>query len=81
MSRSEVGEYTFKRKDIAVIMKARSSIQIDGEIISIDPLLMFQRLITAVRGLGSELDLDTAFYDELFTFPPDSKLYLVFNWT
>ena len=51
----------FKRKDIAVTMKARSSIQIDGEIISIAPLLMFQRLITAVRGLGSELDLEIAF--------------------
>ena len=63
-------DYTFKKKDTAITMKARSTVQIDGEIIAIDPLLMFQRLITAVRGLGSELDLETAFTYELYTFPP-----------
>ena len=60
----------FKRKDTAITVKARSTVQIDGEIIAVDPLLMFQRLITAVRGLGSELDLETAFAYELCTFPP-----------
>ena len=63
-------DYTFKKKDTAITMKARSTVQIDGEIIAVDPLLMFQRLITAVRGLGSELDLETAFTFELCTFPP-----------
>ena len=70
MSGSVVADYTFRRKENAVTMKARSTIQVDGEIISVDPLLMFQRLITAVRGLGSELDLETAFSYELCTFPP-----------
>ena len=55
---------------MAITMKARSTAQIDGEIIVIDHLLMFERLITAVRGLGSELDLETAFAYELCTFPP-----------
>ena len=63
-------DYTFKKKETAITMKARSTVQIDGEIIAVDPLLMFQRLITAVRGLGSELDLETAFTYELCTFPP-----------
>ena len=63
-------DYTFKKKDTAITMKARSTVQIDGEIIAVDPLLMFQHLITAVRGLGSELDLETAFTYELCTFPP-----------
>ena len=89
-------EYTFKKKDTAITLKARSTDQIDGEIIAIDPLLMFWCHITAVRGLESELDLETAFAYQLHTFPPgliendgllrgrqvsDSKLYVVFNWT
>ena len=61
---------TFKKKDTAITMKARSTVQIDGKIIAVDPLLMFQRLIIAVRGLGSEVDLETAFAYELCTFPP-----------
>ena len=70
MSGNPTKDYTFKKKDTAITMKARSTVQIDGEIIAVDPLLMFQRLITAVRGLGSELDLETAFTYELCTFPP-----------
>ena len=61
--------YTFKKKDTAITVKARSTVQIDGEIIPVDPLLIFQRLITAVRGLGLELDPGTAFAYELCTFP------------
>ncbi len=70
MSETPVGDYTLKKKDIAVTMKERSTIQVDGEIISVDPLLMFQCLITAARGLGSELDLETASSYELCSFPP-----------
>ena len=63
-------DYTFKKKDTAITMKARSTVQIDEEIIAVDPLLMFQHLVTAVRGLGSEVDLEIAFAYELRTFPP-----------
>ena len=63
-------EYTFKKKNTAITLKARSTDQIDGEIIAIDPLLMFWCHITAVRGLESELDLETAFAYQLHTFPP-----------
>ena len=63
-------DYTFKKKDMAVTMKAWSTVQIDGEIIAVDPLSMFQCLITAVRELGSKLDLETACAYELCTFPP-----------
>ena len=70
MTGKTVTDYTFKKKDTVVTMKARSTVQIDDEIIPVDPLLLFQRLITTVRGLGSDLDLETAFTYELCTFPP-----------
>ena len=70
MTGKTVTDYTFKKKDIIVTMKARSTVQIDDEIMPVDPLLLFQRLITTVRGLGSDLDLETAFTYELCTFPP-----------
>ena len=69
MCGNPITNYTFKKKDTPIAMKARSTVQIDGEIIPVDPLLVFQRLITAVRGLESELDLGTAFAYELCTFP------------
>ena len=70
MTRKAVTEYTFKKKDTVVTMKTRSIVKIDEEIITVDPLLLFQHLITTVRGLGSDLDLETAFKYELCTFPP-----------
>ena len=36
-------------------MKARSTVTIEGEVIPVDPLLMFQRLISTARGLGADL--------------------------
>ena len=63
-------DYTFKKKDTVRTMKARSTIQTDDDIIPVDPLLLSEHLITTVRGLGSDLDLETAFMYELCTFPP-----------
>ena len=63
-------DYTFKKKDTVRTMKARSTIQTDDDIIPVDPLLSSEHLITTVRGLGSDLDLETAFMYELCTFPP-----------
>ena len=97
MTGKTVTDYTFKKEDTAVTMKARSTVQIDGKIIPVDPLLLFQCLITTVRGLGSDLDLETAFTYELVYISSsacryrwivkkskqaaDSRFYMVFNWT
>ena len=65
-----VSSYTFKKKDRAVTMKSSSSVRVEGESIAVDPQLLFQRLIASVQGIGSDVDLETAFTYELCTFPP-----------
>ena len=40
-----VFEYSFVKKYMAVTMKARSSVEIDGEVVPIDNQLLFQRLL------------------------------------
>ena len=69
MKGKEVTEYSFKRKDQAVTIKAGSTVKIDGNVVPVDPQLLFQRLITTVQ-LGSEDDLDSAFSYELCTVLP-----------
>ena len=60
-----VSDYSFKRKDQAVTMNSKHSIKVGGEVIPIDPQLLFQRLTMA----GSS-DLEKALQHELCTFPP-----------
>ena len=69
-------EYSFKKKDEAVTLATKSSINIDGNKVNIDPQLLFQRLITAARSLT---DLSSAFKYELCSYPPalfDSSLMM-----
>ena len=42
-------EHTFSRKDQVVTLGTRSSINIDGEEVHVDPQLVFQRLITVAQ--------------------------------
>ena len=42
-------EHTFSRKDQVVTLDTRSSINIDGEEVHVDPQLIFQRLITVAQ--------------------------------
>ena len=39
--------YTFKRNAQAVTLGSKSSVRIDGEMVQIDPQLLFQRLVLA----------------------------------
>ena len=54
-------DYSFKKKDKAVTMKVRSTAELDGEVVHVDPQLLFQRLITTLVGGNSDTDLETAF--------------------
>ena len=63
----KVVDYTFKKKNQAVTMDTKSSVMISDEEVTIDPLLLFQRLVTA----GTRLDeLPNAFRYELCSYPP-----------
>ena len=45
MSNQLVFRFSFKRKDMVVLMKTKSSLSIEGEKIYVDSALLFQRLI------------------------------------
>ena len=62
-----VYDYSFKKKEKAMNMKVSSTVELDGEVVHVDPQLLFQRLITI--GGTSNTDLETAFSYELCTFP------------
>ena len=51
MTGVDIDKLIFKKKDRAVIIKPESSIKIDNEEIFVDPILLFQRLITSVQGV------------------------------
>ena len=50
-------------------MKSQSYIKNDYEEIFVDPMLLFQRLISSGQGIGCNVDVETAFSYELCTFP------------
>ena len=37
MCENPTKDYTFRKKDMAITMKGRSTVQMDGEIIAVDP--------------------------------------------
>ena len=47
----------------------RSTVELVGEVVHVDPQFLFQRLITTLVGGNSDTDLETAFSYELCTFP------------
>ena len=50
-----VSEHTFKRKDQVVTMGVKQSLTVNGESISVDPQLLFQRLVTAARDVTEDM--------------------------
>ncbi|KAK7111484.1 hypothetical protein V1264_011106 [Littorina saxatilis] len=68
---TSVKDFKFKRKNQAVTMDIQTSAKIEGEIIQVDPQLLFQRLVTAASVQPDEFDLPSSFEFEL-TSPPAS---------
>ena len=61
MTGVDIDNFMFKKKDQAVIMKSESSIKIDNEEIFVDAVPLFQWLIALVKGIGCDVDVETAF--------------------
>ena len=63
----KVQEYVFKRKDQAVALEVKDAVHTGAETVVIDPMLLFQRLVSAGTFKG-EL-LDEVFTHELCSYP------------
>ena len=63
----DVFSYSFSRTCMVTTMKTKSSIEIDGDRINVDPMLLFQRLVLLVK--KDENQLKDAFSHELSTLP------------
>ena len=61
--------YTFKKSNTAVTQGSKTSVSVDGEILIIDPLLMFQRLVTVLKD-AEDVEPQNVFTYELCTYPP-----------
>ena len=70
MAGQHIADFTFKKKDQEVLMSDSSSVKVDEEEITIDPQLLFQRLISVAKGSVQDDDLDTFFSFKLYTYPP-----------
>ena len=55
MEGENVLEYTFKKKDKVVTMNSKVSTKVNGESISVDPQLLFQRLVTAASDVTENI--------------------------
>ena len=77
MTGTFVTEFAFKRSNQAETLATKSSVKFDGEKIQVDPQLLFQRLIVALKSLN---DMISIFKFELCSYPPalfDSSLMLL----
>ena len=57
----KVQEYVFKKKDQAVTLEAKDTVHTGTETVVIDPMLLFQRLVSARTTFKGDLD-------EVFTY-------------
>ena len=70
MEGKDVTSYVFRKKDKAITMDfSKSTVSIDKEIISVDPQLLFQRLVASVQIGAVDCDPKLVFSYELSTFP------------
>lgn len=67
MTDQKVVEHTFRKKDQAVTMGRIRLVKIRDEVVSVDPLLLFQRLLTAGDRSG---ELPDIFTYEMCSYPP-----------
>ena len=63
----KVVEYTFHQKNQAMTMNTKSSIRIRDEVVTVVPLLLFQRLVTTGTRFDDLLEI---FKHELCSYPP-----------
>ena len=63
----KVAAYTFHKRNQAVTMSKEASVKIKDEVVHIDPMLLFQRLVIAGTRCG---DLNEVFKHELCSYPP-----------
>lgn len=68
MDGQSVESFSFRKKDKVVTLASDGNIRIDGEILHIDPALLFQRLSTAAH--TSENDMAETLRYELCSYPP-----------
>jgi len=61
-----VAEHSFKKKNQVVTMASNNAIKVNQELVSIDPQVLFQRLVTA--GMSNE-QLPEIFQFELSSYP------------
>jgi len=66
MQSKKVAEYTYKRKAQAVTMSSKASVKIKDDVICVDPILLFQRLVCA--GMNQD-DFPNMFSHELSSYP------------
>lgn len=63
----QVDKYTFKRKDQTVPLSINNAMKVNQETVSIDPQLLFQRLITVADRCDE--DISNILKYELSTYP------------
>ena len=61
MTDKKVVDYTFRKNDQAVTMNTKYSVKIRDDVVSVDPLLLFQHMVTA--GIRSEDSPDIFSYE------------------
>ena len=69
MEGKRVNEFVFRKKAQADTLNCKSQLKIDGDVVSVDPHLLFQRLISAARGNTEQTELEDFFTYELATHP------------
>jgi len=63
-------EFSFSKKDFAVVLDQTRQLNIDGEKVQVDPQLLFQRLLAIGKARTDENDIDQLLQYELSPSPP-----------
>ncbi|XP_014679118.1 PREDICTED: uncharacterized protein LOC106818966 [Priapulus caudatus] len=77
MDGQTAADYTFKRKDQAITLAAKSAVKIDGEAVQVAPKLLFQRLTIAAK--ATEVLKSNMIWSQSVSYSPalfDSTLLL-----
>lgn len=61
MDGKKIDEFSFKRKEQATILSAKSAIKVDDDVIIVDSQLLFQRFLAASNGIYED-------QSEIFTY-------------
>ena len=76
MEGKHVEEYLFRKKAQAVTLNCKAQLKINGDIVTVDPYLLFHRLISAARGNTEQRNLKDSSHMNL---PPTQQHYS--GWT